>query len=78
MANFEQIECDWDFLHHLYEIGRERAEAWLNINVDRNWCGDDDQTKFCKGLENWDTPIEAYLVAVECDSDKIIVSGQTP
>src|SRR5271169_4833121 len=29
-----RLNGDWNFLSHLYEIGRERADYWLAVNFD--------------------------------------------
>jgi NTE family protein len=29
-----RLNCDWDFLLHLYDIGRQRADQWLASNFD--------------------------------------------
>jgi NTE family protein len=30
-----KLNADWEFLTHLRDQGRERAEAWLKVNFDR-------------------------------------------
>ena len=30
-----RLNGDWDFLMHLHEMGRERADQWLKANFDR-------------------------------------------
>jgi hypothetical protein len=30
-----RLNADWDFLQHLYNIGRAQAEQWLEANFDR-------------------------------------------
>jgi NTE family protein len=30
-----KLNADWEFLMHLHDIGRERAEAWLETNFDK-------------------------------------------
>jgi len=30
-----RLNGDWDFLTHLYELGRGRADNWLKANFDR-------------------------------------------
>jgi NTE family protein len=35
LSNSSKLNGDWDFLQRLYEIGRERADAWLNSTFDR-------------------------------------------
>jgi len=29
-----RLNGDWDFLSHLFELGRERADAWLAANFE--------------------------------------------
>jgi NTE family protein len=35
LSNSSKLNGDWDFLQRLYEIGRERADAWLKSTFDR-------------------------------------------
>jgi NTE family protein len=35
LSNSSKLNGDWDFLQHLYKIGRERADKWLKSNFDR-------------------------------------------
>lgn len=35
LSNSSKLNGDWDFLHYLYKIGRERADEWLKSNFDR-------------------------------------------
>jgi NTE family protein len=35
LANSSKLNGDWDFLEHLYETGRARADEWLNSTFDR-------------------------------------------
>jgi NTE family protein len=35
LSNSSKLNGDWDFLQHLYKIGRERADKWLTSNFDR-------------------------------------------
>ncbi len=35
LANSSKLNGDWDFLQHLYKIGRERADDWLKSNFNR-------------------------------------------
>ena len=35
LSNSSKFNGDWDFLQHLYKIGRERADEWLKCNFDR-------------------------------------------
>jgi NTE family protein len=30
-----KLNADWEFLTHLHDIGRRRAEAWLDSTFDR-------------------------------------------
>jgi NTE family protein len=30
-----RLNADWEFLQHLYNIGRARADQWLETNFDR-------------------------------------------
>ena len=30
-----RLNADWDFLQHLYDVGRARANQWLAANFDR-------------------------------------------
>jgi hypothetical protein len=30
-----RLNADWDFLRHLHNMGRERADQWLEANFDR-------------------------------------------
>jgi NTE family protein len=30
-----RLNADWDFLQHLYNIGRAQAEPWFEANFDR-------------------------------------------
>ena len=32
---WSRLNADWDFLMHLHDIGRARAEEWLDANFDR-------------------------------------------
>jgi NTE family protein len=35
LSNSSKLNGDWDFVQHLYRIGRERADEWLQSNFDR-------------------------------------------
>jgi NTE family protein len=35
LSNSSKLNGDWDFVQHLYRIGRERADQWLQSNFDR-------------------------------------------
>ena len=35
LANSSKLNGDWDFLQYLYNVGRERADDWLEANFDR-------------------------------------------
>jgi NTE family protein len=35
LSNSSKLNGDWDFIEHLYKIGRERADEWLASNFDR-------------------------------------------
>src|SRR6202044_2160657 len=35
LSNSSKLTGDWDFIEHLYRIGRERADQWLASNFDR-------------------------------------------
>jgi NTE family protein len=35
LSNSSKLNGDWDFIEHLYRIGRERADQWLASNFDR-------------------------------------------
>jgi NTE family protein len=35
LSNSTKMSGDWDFLMHLFEIGRERADEWLAANFER-------------------------------------------
>jgi NTE family protein len=32
---WSRLSADWDFLVHLHDTGRARAEEWLDANFDR-------------------------------------------
>jgi NTE family protein len=33
-----RLNTDWNFLVHLYNLGRQRADEWLAVNFDRIGC----------------------------------------
>src|SRR4029077_19686792 len=35
IVQLERAAADWDFLRHLHNMGRERADRWLEANFDR-------------------------------------------
>ncbi len=35
LSNSSKMNADWDFLTHLYRIGRDRADDWIAANFDR-------------------------------------------
>jgi NTE family protein len=35
LSNSSKLNGDWDFVHHLYQIGRQRADDWLKCNFQR-------------------------------------------
>jgi NTE family protein len=35
LPNTSKMNGDWDFLLHLHNIGRRRADDWLAVNFDR-------------------------------------------
>ena len=35
LSNSSKLNGDWDFVQHPYQIGRERADEWLQSNFDR-------------------------------------------
>ena len=35
LSNSSKLNGSWDFVRHLYKIGRERADEWLQSNFDR-------------------------------------------
>jgi NTE family protein len=35
LSNSSKLNGDWDFVEHLYRVGRGRADAWLASNFDR-------------------------------------------
>jgi NTE family protein len=35
LSNSSKMNGDWDFVSHLYKLGRQRADAWLSANFDR-------------------------------------------